>query len=126
MTELTLERPGQHLFIRATGERGIQVVDTWYSRSLIITPDRLIEDWGVQSMAQLTDVHLRRVLELEPEVVLLGTGGRQVLLPPERLAVFHRRQTGVEIMATDAACRTFNVLAGDGRKAVAALLPLDA
>jgi len=126
VTELTLERPGQHLYIRSTGERGIRVADTWFSRSLIITPTKLLDDWPPQSVAELTTAHLETVLELEPELVLLGTGARQVFLPPERLAAIHRAQLGVEIMTTLAACRTFNVLAGDGRKAVAALLPLDA
>lgn len=126
MTELTLERPGQHLFISATGARGIRVADTWLARSLIITPDTLVDDWAPQSIGALREEHLQVVLALEPEVVLLGTGARQVFLPPERLALFYRHRTGVEVMTTEAACRTFNVLASDGRNAVAALLPLDA
>lgn len=126
MTELTLERPGQHLYIRSTGKRGICVADTWFTRALIITPATLVDDWPPQSIAELTAAHLEAVLDFEPELVLLGTGARQVFLPAERLAMFHRKQLGVEVMTTYAACSTFNVLAGDARKVVAALLPLNA
>jgi uncharacterized protein len=126
MTELTLEHPGQHLFIRSIGELGIRVAETWYSRALIVTPERLLDDWPPQSLPEIKTEHLRVVLELEPEVVLLGTGARQIFPKPEYLAAFHRRQLGVEVMSTQAACRTFNVLATDARKVVAALLPLGA
>lgn len=126
MTELTLERPGHHLFIRSVGTEGIRLGDRHFQHSLIIGRTELIEDWPPQSLAELTAEHFEAVLRLEPEVVLLGTGAQQVFLAPDRLAPFYRRQIGVEIMSTEAACRTFNILVMEERKAVAALLPLKA
>ena len=70
------------------------------------------------------ETHLEALLALEPEVVLLGTGARQVFLPPRQLAPFYRKAVGVELMTTDAACRTFNVLAAEERRVVAGLLPI--
>jgi uncharacterized protein len=61
---------------------------------------------------------------LKPEIVLIGTGSKQIFLPPELMMFFYSRNTGFEVMTTDAACRTFNVLASEGRKVVAALLPV--
>ena len=61
---------------------------------------------------------------LKPEVILIGTGNQQVFLPPAAQVHFFRRNIGFEVMTTDAACRTFNVLIAEGREVVAALLPL--
>ena len=123
MTELTQDVPGRHLFIRSIDEQGIRVGDQHFTRSLLISPEVLIDDWPPQSLAELGPGHFSAILELEPELVLLGTGAKQAFLRPEQLATFYRRQIGIELMSTEAACRTFNVLVGEGRKAVAALLP---
>ena len=66
--------------------------------------------------------HLEAVLELEPEVVLLGTGRKQAFPAPRLLRAFFERGIGFEAMTTEAACRTFNVLVSEGRTAVAALI----
>ena len=126
MTELTLDIPGQHYFIRSLDPEGIRVGDRHYSHSLIIGRYSLIDDWPPQEIAHLESSHFDAVLSLDPEVVLLGTGARQVFLPPAQLAGFYRRQIGLEVMTTEAACRTFNVLVSEGRNVVTALLPLTA
>ena len=66
----------------------------------------------------------RSIFDLQPEVILIGTGNTQIFLPPATQVHFFRRNFGFEVMTTDAACRTFNVLAAEGRQVVAALLPL--
>jgi uncharacterized protein len=124
MTELTLEMPGDHLFIRATGPQGIRIGDRHFSGSLILGRQTLIESWDPLSVEDLQDQHFTAVLDLQPEVVLLGTGAKQKMLHPQRLARFHRAGVGIEVMSTEAACRTFNVLAAEDRQVVAALLPL--
>ncbi|MDE0097295.1 MAG: MTH938/NDUFAF3 family protein, partial [Gammaproteobacteria bacterium] len=89
--------------------------------SLIITP-LILELWGVDAVAAITERHLRGLLELNLEVVLIGTG-RFLEFPPPRVYRFVMdRGIGVEIMDTPAACRTYNILAGDGRKVAAALI----
>lgn len=124
MTGLTPDTPGDHLYIRSVGAQGIRVGDTHYQRALLISGRTLRTDWPPQDFAELQAAHLEVIFELQPELVLLGTGRRQQFLPPELMAVFHRRGVGIEVMTTEAACRTFNVLVGDGRAAVGALLPV--
>jgi uncharacterized protein len=121
--ELSLERPGAHLFIRSVSAAGIEVEERLYQGPLIVSASQLIEDWSATALADLTEAHFDAVFDLSPEIVLIGTGPEQLFPGPELLMCFYRRNIGVECMTTRAACRTFNVLAGERRNVVAALLP---
>jgi len=121
--ELTLERPGEHLYIRSVSARGIQIVDRLYPGPLVISASELITDWSVGEPTDLSESHFDVVFGLTPEIVLVGTGPAQVFPEPQLLMCFYRRQVGVEFMSTAAACRTFNVLVSEHRNVVAALLP---
>ena len=121
--DLTLERPGKHLFVRSVSDAGVQVVDRMVSGALILSAGELVTDWPVTGMEQLDEQLLEPVFALRPEVVLLGTGARQVFPAPELMMCFHRRGVGIEVMTTAAACRTFNVLVSERRNVVAAVLP---
>ena len=120
--DLTLEKPGNHLFIRSVSAAGIQVVDEFYESSITVSADLVIPDWPVNSVENITQQHLENVLEMQPELVLIGTGVRQVFLPPRQMMFFYSRKIGVEVMTTDAACRTFNVLVSESRNVVAVLI----
>ncbi|MEE4293697.1 MAG: Mth938-like domain-containing protein [Xanthomonadales bacterium] len=122
--ELTLHKPGDHNFIRSVGRNGITVKDEVYRDSLIVSADALIPDWPVRSMKEITAAHFQAVVELGPEVVLLGTGEKQAFLPPEIMMSLYSKGIGVEAMTTEAACRTFNVLLSEDRNAVAALIAI--
>lgn len=122
--EFNLEIPGNHFFIRSIGEQGIRINDDYYTSPLIVATRRIIPEWPVNSVDDIDEAALEAIFELDPEVVLLGTGQHQVFLPPVTQMHFYRRGTGFEVMTTDAACRTFNVLASEGRQVVAALLPI--
>jgi len=126
VTGLTRDLPGDHLYIRATGAAGVRIGDSHYRRSLLVSRDVLIDDWEPQCLAELEASHFEAIFELAPDIVLLGVGARQQFLHPSRLAEFWRRGVGIEVMTSEAACRTFNILATEGRQVVAALLPLDA
>lgn len=120
--EFNLELPGNHFFVRSIGEKGIRVNDDYYTTPFVISARRIIPEWPVESIAELDETNLGVIFDLKPEVVLIGTGENQVFLPPAVQAHFFRNETGFEVMTTDAACRTFNVLAAEGRHVVAALL----
>jgi len=122
--DLTLQQPDNHLYIRAISGQGIRIGDEWHKRPLIISSTQLISDWDVEDIDSINESRLERLFELPADVFLLGTGARQHFLTPELMMVFHRRGVGVEVMTTHAACRTFNVLAGEQRRVVAALLPI--
>lgn len=122
--DLTLQNPGDHLFIRSVSDSGIQVVDDFYDSAIILSARELIPHWPVNCVGDIEIQHLEKVLELNPEVVLIGTGSRQSFLPPALMMFFYERNVGVEVMTTDAACRTFNVLVSESRDVVAALIPV--
>ena len=81
-------------------------------------------EWDVKSIDDINEEKLQVIFDLQPEVILLGTGVTQLFLPPTIQVHFFQRNFGFEVMTTDAACRTFNVLAAEGRHVVAALMPL--
>jgi len=121
--ELTLERPGDHLYIRSVTEQGIRIFDRLYSGPIIVSADDVLTDWNVTHPDDLTEQSLEPVFGLAPEIVIVGTGATQRLPHPELQMHFYRRQIGVEFMSTPAACRTFNILISERRRVVAVLLP---
>ena len=62
------------------------------------------------------------LLELKPAIVLLGTGAAQRFPMPALARRLTTAQVGLEVMDTAAACRTYNILAAEGRRVAAALL----
>ena len=90
--------------------------------SAILLPDRLIDDWRPQQLDELCSEDFRLLAELAPEVVLFGSGATIAFPPAEHFRLLSERGIGVEVMDTRAACRTFNVLANEGRHVAAALL----
>lgn len=108
--------------IRAYAPGRINVSDILLTRSFILTPDRVVEDWPPQRFEELTAAHLDIALDLKPEILIIGTGRTQHLLTGELLARAGAGGIGVEVMDTPAACRTYNVLLSEDRKVVAALM----
>lgn len=106
-------------------ERGRIVVNGHsHSDGLIVSPERLVIGWGPKLAADLTADHFRQLIELDPQVVILGTGARQVFPDPRLYAAATRSGLGVEIMDTGAACRTYNILMSEGRNVAAGLIML--
>ena len=79
-------------------------------------------DWQCQRFEHLSAAHFERLAELRPELVIFGSGERLRFVPPQYLRALMAQRIGVETMDTVAACRTYNILAGEGRHVVAALL----
>lgn len=123
--ELNLERPGDYLFVRRGDARSVTVVDRVLTRSFVLARETLLEDWPVADVGAIADAHVDAILALQPEVVLLGTGARQRFPAAAVMAAFLQRRVGIEVMDNAAASRTYNVLAGEGRRVVAAFI-LDA
>ena len=122
--EFNLEVPQDQFFIRSVSEKGIRINQDYFNRPFIISGQRIVPEWNVMSVDDINEESLQVVFDLQPEVVLIGTGNTQVFLPPATQVHFFSRSVGFEVMTTDAACRTYNVLAAEGRQVVAALLPL--
>lgn len=109
-------------FIRAYERGRLRIAERWVVGHVIVSAERVIEQWSPANTPALTITDLGPALALEPTIVLLGTGAEQWLPDIELMAALARRSVGLEIMTTPAACRTFNVLLQEERRVVAALL----
>ncbi len=108
--------------IRSYGNGELRVNDAAYRGAVILSAATLIAEPNVQNLDDLLALDVARVLALEPELILVGTGARQVFPAPAFGAQFMRAGIGFEVMDTSAACRTFNVLVSELRRVAAILL----
>jgi uncharacterized protein len=120
--QLSHELPDYAYTLRAADGRSAKVNERVLTRSFILSPSVLQEDWAPNNAAALTPEDLSPLLALQPEVILLGTGDRQVFPAAAVMAAGLTRGIGIEVMTNAAAARTFNVLAGESRRVVAAFL----
>jgi uncharacterized protein len=121
----SLDNDASHYSITSYGPGWVRVGQQAFRRSLIVTPERLVSDWLPQTFGDLVEAHFEAITDLEPEIVLLGTGSRQRFPRPSLLRSLLARGVGVEIMDTAAACRTYNIIMLEGRRVAAALLLAD-
>ena len=110
------------LSINAYGEDWIAVNGEKKHHSLVVSSQGSCLDWSCASFGELTQEHFDRLAADGPEVVIFGSGARLRFVAPALLRGLIARGIGVETMDTAAACRTYNILAGEGRRVVVALL----
>lgn len=120
--QLTLEQPQHEYVLRGADGSGAKVNDRVLTRSFVMSPHRLLEDWAAPAAGQLAIADLDPLFELQPELILIGSGSVQAFLPAATQAAALQRGVGVEVMTNAAAARTFNVLASEDRRVVAAFL----
>lgn len=120
--QLTLEQPDHAYVLRSADGRSALVNDQRLTSSFVVAPDALLEDWPAAAVGLLTPELMRPLLELRPEVILLGSGERQAFAPAVTQAACLQAGVGFEVMNNAAAARTFNVLAGEGRRVVAGFI----
>jgi len=94
-------------------------------KSITIRTDGSIEGWAPQINSEFKPEHFLSFTEANPEIVLFGTGQHLRFPPQECLAVIQQKNIGYEVMDTAAACRTFNVLAAEGRDVILAMLMIE-
>jgi uncharacterized protein len=121
--KFTQDRPGGDTkVIRAYAPGRINVNDVLIRQSFILAPNRLIENWPPQRFSDITLEYLQAALQLEPEILIIGTGAALHFPAAAIMADIQRRGIGLEVLDTAAACRTYNVLVSENRNVVAALL----
>lgn len=120
--DLSLDNAEGYLLVRRTAARSITLIDRELSASFLLMPDRVMENWPVDSASGLNAGHVGDFLALQPELVILGTGERQVFPAAEFMAGLLRKGVGIEVMDNAAAARTYNLLAGEGRRVVAGFI----
>ena len=100
----------------------VWVGTTPFACSVLVPWNGAVLPWAAATHAELTAAHFECLAELRPELVIFGSGPKLRFVPPALLRSLMALRIGVETMDTAAACRTFNVLAGEGREVLAALL----
>lgn len=120
------EDKGEARYIINAHEPGqVTINHSVYTRSLIVSPEQLIESWRPRSMDELQSEDVEVILAAGPEIVLLGTGNRQRFPATQILRRFLEAGVGCEVMDNAAACRTYTVLMAERRRVAAALLLQD-
>lgn len=99
----------------------IGIGEDYFDSSLILTPEKL-EMWGVRKVSELSATHFDDLCRHRAEVFILGTGRDLIFPDPATYQALMKSGTGMEVMDTAAACRTYNVLLADGRNVVAGLI----
>lgn len=117
--QLNLERPDYLYFLRGADGASALVNDRRLTRSFVVAPNTLVEDWTVANAGSMTPADLDALLDLNPELIVLGTGATQIFPPAAVMAACLQRGIGIEVMTNAAAARTYSVLAGEGRRVVA-------
>ena len=115
------DKPAGH-YIRSFEPGRLRLADRELTAAAIISPGQLIENWQPADPLAITLDDLAPALALDPELIIVGTGFTQRFVSTTVTAQVMRRGIGIECMATEAACRTYNVLMAENRRVVAALL----
>jgi uncharacterized protein len=104
---------------------GFRVAGTLYQGPMLIWPEGEVP-WSLDRIEDLALAHLDPVRRIDPpvEVLLIGCGPRMALLPSALRRQIREAGIGMDAMDTGAACRTYNVLISEGRRAAAALIPV--
>ena len=103
-------------------DTGVEINAARFDTSLTVMPEMAPRPWPIKRFEDLTEAHFDALAADAPDVVILGTGARQRFVHPRLLAGLSGRRIGVECMDNQAACRTYNILMGEGRRVTLALI----
>ena len=101
----------------------VRIGEETYTENVILFRETIQGGWETNDIAQVGVEDLADLMAEKPEIVIFGTGWQPALPPRELVFAMARQGIGFETMDTPAACRTFNILVGEGRD-VAAILPV--
>ena len=108
--------------IRAYDDTSISINSNTFTQSLAVSSNSLIEHWPVKHINDLNSEALKLLLELQPEVIVIGTGNKLEFPSPQTYSSVISQGIGIEFMDSGAACRTYNILISENRKVVAGII----
>lgn len=120
--KLHLDQPASINIVTGYGADHVLINKIRHDGSLLLTAERIVTGWAPGGFAALAAEDLSEACALGVEILLIGTGKKQRFPSPALLRPLIERRIGFEIMDLAAACRTYNVLVGEGRSVGAALL----
>jgi uncharacterized protein len=110
--------------IQSYSDAGVVVNGQCQSGPLLLCSVKGPQKWSTESFEALSQAAFDELLPFGPELVIFGSGKRIRFPAPKLIQGLIHKRIGVETMDNGAACRTFNVLAGEGRHVVLALIPV--
>ena len=120
--ELQLENQPSGYRVSSFVDNAVVIGEVRYAASLIVTPEQVVPDWPPQHLDQLTVDDLGMILALGPELILVGTGNALRFPDSVILKGVMRAGIGIDFMDSRAACRTYNILAAEGRRVAAGVI----
>ena len=108
--------------ITGYGDGYVEINKTPCKHAVLISSDGTISEWPIKTFQALEPSHFEQMVALKPELILIGTGIKQRFPKPELLKSLISAKIGFEIMNSQAACRTYNILVGEGRRVLLALI----
>jgi len=121
MINFTLDQNLTGLSVSRWQPESITINGKEHDFSVILTPQQVVE-WPLSSCEELDQERIKQLEEFPADVIIIGTGSKQIFPDIALLAPFYQQGIGVEIMDSYAACRTFNVLAAENRRPVAGII----
>lgn len=119
--KLHLANPRNGYALTGYGTGYLAVNGIRYEHALVVTPDAAPRPWPVSGITAISEAESALLLADRPEIIIIGTGAVQIFPEPAQLRTLLEARIGIEIMNTPAACRTYNVLVGEGRRVLAAM-----
>ncbi|RZL00057.1 MAG: hypothetical protein EOP36_17115 [Rubrivivax sp.] len=120
--KLQADRPEGVNIINAHTPQSVSINGVDHAHSVLVPPSGDPVAWPAASVDDLTPAHFEQILAMDPELVVFGSGPVLKFASPALMKALMQKRIGVETMDTAAACRTYNILVGEGRRVVAALL----
>ena len=111
--------------IQAYSSGAVTINEQVYRQSLLLSAASIVHPWPVAAVTALMDQHLQAIVDMQPDVVLLGTGDTQTFPDIAVMGFFAEQGIGLEVMNNGALCRTFNILVAEDRQVVAAIIQPD-
>jgi len=108
--------------ITAVDSSGLYIGQECITQSLVLGSHGERFNWQINRFEDLTAEHFKKLGESKPELVIFGSGAKIKFPHPKLIATLMQERIGVETMDTPAACRTYNILAGEGRHVIGAFL----
>lgn len=115
--DIQLEKSDKHS-IQGYSDNEIKIANIIYTNNILVNKDEVFPDWSITRIDELDETELEKIIKLNPEILVIGVNNMQVTPPYKLLEQLSRLKIGFEYMSFGAACRTFNILLGEGRNVV--------
>jgi len=116
------KEPILDLTIKEIDAKSIKIGDKQINHSIVLSPTKIIGKWSRNNVKKLTLDDFKNIITITPDIILLGTGKNLIFPPRELIFQMAKLDIGLEVMSTQAACRTFNLLISEYREPIAILM----